>query len=431
MCVVASTTVIVAVCLKDRVCLINICIQRTLFGAFLFACSICMDEWNVVVTVRLHVSVLSVLCSEYRAMMFDAAATTAEVVAMVKERIGLASAVQGFSLFEVFGSLERNMLPWEKVADAIFKWEKYGRKVQSPTELHLTFKKRLFLGPLKIPKNQTEFDLTLYQAIDDVKCDRHPVTLEEASQLVALHAQMEMGNWEPTTSYNGLIDAYLPKHMVGAVDAAEIAVSHRKLEGRDAQSCKRLYMKFIMSWPFYGSTIFEVLQSYTTALPKSLWLAVNEEGIHIMRRRTKKPLITYPYRSIVNYSPSLRNLMIVTESLTRGTKYVFTTNQASQIAHLIKDYTTLIMERMAKGTATGGGDAAPSARAVAAASSPPMGRASSGFTRRNSVGDDDTKFGFGSVDPGSDEMMGFEVGGRESRSPDDRKRNSGEFGFGF
>ena len=38
-----------------------------------------------------------------------------QVVSMVKERIGLASAVQGFSLFEIFGALERNMLSWEKV----------------------------------------------------------------------------------------------------------------------------------------------------------------------------------------------------------------------------------------------------------------------------------------------------------------------------
>jgi hypothetical protein len=100
-------------------------------------------------------------------------------------------------------------------------------------------------------------------------------------------------------------------------------------------------MKFFMSWKLFGATIFEVLvytshtpaltpqQSYTTALPKNLWLAVNEEGIHIMRRRTKEPLISYGYRSIVNYSPSLRNLMIVTESLTRGTKFVFNTSQAS------------------------------------------------------------------------------------------------------
>lgn len=339
---------------------------------------------------------------EFRAMMFDAASTTQEVVAMVKERIGLPSSVQGFSLFEVFGSLERNMLPWEKVADAIFKWEKYGRKVRSPTELHLTFKKRLFLGPFTIPKNQTEFDLTLFQAIDDVKCDRHPITLDEASQLVALHAQMELGNWEPTTSYEGLIESFLPRHIATAVDPGEIAANHRKLDGRDVQQCKRLYLKFVMSWPLYGSTIFEVIQSYTTALPKSLWLAINEEGVHIMRRRTKKPLITYPYRSIVNYSPSLRNLMIVTESLTRGTKYVFTTNQASQIAHLIKDYTTIIMERMNK-SAPGGGNAS--------------AKAKRGADKRKSGGDE--SFGFGTPEPG---------GGVGHMTAEDR-RNSGTYGF--
>ena len=71
-------------------------------------------------------------------------------------------------------------------------------------------------------------------------------------------------------------------------------------------------------------------QTYTQALPKNLWLAINEDGIHIMRRRAKDPIISYSYRDVVNYSPSLRNLMIVTESLTRGTKFVFNTTQVSQ-----------------------------------------------------------------------------------------------------
>ena len=63
-----------------------------------------------------------------------------QVVEVVKERIGLQRSADGFSLFEVFGQLERNMLPGEKVADAMFKWEKYARSTHSPKILKLTFK---------------------------------------------------------------------------------------------------------------------------------------------------------------------------------------------------------------------------------------------------------------------------------------------------
>eukprot|EP00048_Salpingoeca_helianthica_P011069 m.158905 g.158905 ORF g.158905 m.158905 type:complete len:122 (-) comp15173_c0_seq13:45-410(-) len=88
-----------------------------------------------------------------------------------------------------------------------------------------------------------------------------------------------------------------------------------------------------------------------------------------MKRRAKEPLISYGYRNIVNYSPSLRNLMIVTESLTRGTKFVFNTSQASQIAHLIKDYTQVIISR--KQAAPGPGPAPTGGAAAARPVQPP------------------------------------------------------------
>ncbi len=81
----------------------------------------------------------------------------------------------------------------------------------------------------------------------------------------------------------------------------DIARKHRDYSDLSEQECNEAYMAFIRQWPLYGSTIFDVLQGYTTTLPKNLWLAVNENGIHILKRREKDPLVTYDYKSIVNY----------------------------------------------------------------------------------------------------------------------------------
>ena len=299
---------------------------------------------------------------EFRTFAFDAAATTAEVVTMLMEKLGLPRGPQsGFSLFEVFGPLQRNMLHWEKVADAMFKWEKYAKTSKMTHELQLTFKKRIFLAPHVVPKLQAEFDLVLHQAIDDVRSDRFPISNQDAAYLVALQAQVEMGDIDLSRPagdrYRGIIDKQLPKHLRGMVQPEDIVTYHQKIKGVSRADCNTRYLKFIMAWPLYGATIFDVVQEYTPTLPKNLWLAVDEKGVHILRRRNKEPLISYDYRAIVSYSPSLRNLMICTESLTRGTKYVFTTAQASQIAHLMKDFTHIILRRRAaQKQAAAGGD---------------------------------------------------------------------------
>lgn len=298
--------------------------------------------------------------NEFRSLMFDSAATTAEVLTIVKSRIELPSTAQGFSLFEVFGSLERNMLPWEKVGDAMFKWEKYAKSTHSPKELRLTFKKRLFTSPHVVPTSVVEFDLVTHQAFDDIRNDRFPLQVPDAVKIVAWAAQSD-GDYEADVQYDRYIEAVLPKHLRADIPIAEVHAEHKKLKGVDEKECRIRFLKFVQSWALYGSTVFEVLQSYTNTLPKNLWVAVNEYGVAILRRRAVEPLISYPYRDIVNYSPSLRNLMIVTESLTKGNKFVFNTSQSSQIAHLMKDYTHLLIQSK---QAKGGAGAAPSGQSA-------------------------------------------------------------------
>ena len=98
-----------------------------------------------------------------------------------------------------------------------------------------------------------------------------------------------------------IIERYIPKHMRQRVRPEDIAHKRREYADLTEQECNEAYMSFIRQWPLYGSTIFDVLQGYTTTLPKNLWLAVNQNGIHIIKRRDKEPLVTYDYKNIVNY----------------------------------------------------------------------------------------------------------------------------------
>ena len=158
---------------------------------------------------------------------------------------------------------------------------------------------------------------------------------------------------------SSVIDSTLPKHMRQPMQPDDVAKKHRELGSMPGDEANLSFYDFIRQWQLYGSTIFEVLvrkytsckkkkktcsqnsvcfphwrhnhnlhirkriwngvgsqnqmdftelcafvwrqQSYTATLPKNLWLAVNEQGIHIMKRRDKEPLVTYDYRNIVNY----------------------------------------------------------------------------------------------------------------------------------
>lgn len=60
--------------------------------------------------------------------------------------------------------------------------------------------KRLFIKPYMNLEDSVEVNLLLHQAIDDVVCDRYPVTVAEAVYLGALRAQVVLGGFNEDTN---------------------------------------------------------------------------------------------------------------------------------------------------------------------------------------------------------------------------------------
>ncbi|XP_039154265.1 uncharacterized protein LOC120285683 [Drosophila simulans] len=79
-------------------------------------------------------------------------------------------------------------------------------------------------------------------------------------------------------------------------------------------------------------------QSFTTNWPRTLWLAIDQKGIHLLEHRSRNVLCTYGYDSIISFSPNLNSLMIFTGTEKKQSKVILTTSQAYQITTLIREY---------------------------------------------------------------------------------------------
>ena len=65
---------------------------------------------------------------------------------------------------------------------------------------------------------------------------------------------------------------------------------------------------------------------------------MDERGVHLLEAHTRNVLTTYEYESLVDYTPSLNHMLIITGTDKKQSKIIVNTNQAFQMANLIREY---------------------------------------------------------------------------------------------
>lgn len=155
-----------------------------------------------------------------------------------------------------------------------------------------------------------ERELLYHQTLHNVRNDRFPLTEQEAVLLVAIRAQLEFGDSANNQNnincvgsdsssqtslddiaYTQLVGKTLPERLACRVAVSEVRTQHQIQSGMDQTQAKSTFFNLIQSWPLHRATVFEVLQTYTSSWPKTLWLAIDQSGMHLLQPRSR---VCYP-----------------------------------------------------------------------------------------------------------------------------------------
>lgn len=296
------------------------------------------------------------LDGQAKALDLDASTSTKEIFQNIAEKIGLTQTA-GFALFEQFDQMERSLRPHELLGDLLYKWEKNGRAGAAPVangasipaaQFKIILKRKLFLPPLPDPIDPVAKDLIFWQASHDVVQGKLPCDDKDAVKLAAYHLQSVWGDCDPSKDFvkalSTDVSKYVPKQIIARHSPEEwkqrILPVYQELKGIDKQIARDMYVQYVKKWPLYGSVVFPV-KGFGDLEKRSVSVAINWNGIHVLDRGTKPIIHSYDHNQVVVASYTATKLNITVE-ISDGTQkqYSFGTPMGVEVDPIMRVYNT-------------------------------------------------------------------------------------------
>ena len=166
--------------------------------------------------------------------------------------------------------------------------------------------------------------------------------------LCALRAQIELGDYSSGDGdYRQVMTHCLPPRLLANIQKDHVAMHHQSLLGMNIEEAKEDLVKLLQSWSLHKATVFEVTvrdilhlvfllahtlvlminyifqQSFSSKFPASFWLAVSEDGVHLLEAWTKSTFLSYKFSDILAHTTSNNGILFITTK----DKFIITTKQ--------------------------------------------------------------------------------------------------------
>lgn len=274
---------------------------------------------------------------QYRAIAFNPHTTVEDLKVVLLEKLNLGNS-GGYAVYSKDNRGEKNLKNTQNLADLLGQWFIDSQNEDDNEVPQLLMKKRLFLDPKTVSKSEVEEEFYLMQIIQEIVAGRYPLSRDDAVYLAGLRAQAETGDEHPEKSHvhKDIMEKFVPEPLRSDQLLVLIQREHSSFRKKNPQDCRRLFMARARSWSLFGSTVFEVVQNYTSEFPNECWLLVHHEGIHLNARQSKDPLVSLKFGEIGSVSTDTNSLMILSSD--RSKRIVLETTDAEEIGSLINDY---------------------------------------------------------------------------------------------
>ncbi|KAM3717124.1 Pleckstrin [Dirofilaria immitis] len=265
--------------------------------------------------------------NEYQVIDFDGSTLIGDCLSTLCMKCGLRPALlSGYALY-VEDPLERNsyllLKNKQKLCDCISRWEhelmdnKCGRITDDAARIKLSFRQRHYWSHLVSSETAMERTFLVHRMANEIVGGRVPLSNELAEELAAVYAQLKFGNIKTISDeqFREIITSYYPSKLLDVgcerLLKLNLETNWSQLHDISTADCIRMILVVLRKWRFFGSFVMEARMKMRN--DESLFIALNDQGVHLLTYRQLDLIRSIPYHRLVSFGGYHNDFMLTIE----------------------------------------------------------------------------------------------------------------------